>query len=236
MEIQNATQPQREFGATIVAMADRRSRSTKQKLEKFPNRIREIRLRRALTQDQLAEKAGMAQQTIGRLERGDLRLKDDQARTIARELGVSPGELFDDQENLVPVVGRVGAGAEVFPFDDHPLGEGMYKVRAPAGLDPKRTVAVEIHGDSMPPAADGWLAFYRRDPEPVAADIVGKTCVVKVAGDGPTLLKVVRRGPTWGRYNLMSTNTSFGMIEDVALEWAAPIRAIVAPELAEKVA
>jgi hypothetical protein len=39
------------------------------------------------------------------------------------------------------------------------------------------------------------------------------------------MLKRVRRGPTAGRFNLESANAP--LVEDVALEWAAPVRAML---------
>ena len=39
------------------------------------------------------------------------------------------------------------------------------------------------------------------------------------------MLKRLRRGPTAGRVNLESANAP--LVEDVALEWAAPVRAML---------
>jgi hypothetical protein len=79
---------------------------------------------------------------------------------------------------------------------------------------------VIVRGDSQAPMiTDGWIIFYSRDPEPDAAAVVGRLCIVKQA-DGPVMLKRVRRGPTTGRFNLESANAP--LVEDVALEWAAP--------------
>lgn len=193
------------------------------------NRMREIRKRRGLTLMELAERTHSSHQHLSRLEKGERRMTFDWARRIAPALQVEPEELLADESSMVPVVGRVGAGAEVIPVDDHPKGAGLDHVPCPRGLNPAKTVAVEIRGDSMPPIGDGWLAFYSRDPEPDTAAVVGKLCIVKVA-DGRTLLKQVRRGPTAGHFNLLSTNAP--MIEDVALEWAAPVKAILPPETA----
>ena len=78
---------------------------------------------------------------------------------------------------------------------------------------------------------DGWLIFYSRDPEPDSAAVLGKLCIVKQI-NGTVMLKRVRRGPTTGRYNLESANAP--LIEDVALEWAAPVRAMLPGEAAQE--
>lgn len=151
-------------------------------------------------------------------------------RRIAQVLNVSVAELINGEiAATVPVVGRVGAGAEIHPIDDHAKGEGLYEVECPRGLDPKATVAVEVVGDSMSPMVEeGWVLFYDRSPEPTPSAVVGRLCVVKLE-DGRVLVKQLRRGPERGRFNLVSLNGP--MIEDVALEWAAPVKAMVAREI-----
>lgn len=82
-------------------------------------------------------------------------------------------------------------------------------------------VAVRIRGDSMHPLRDGWLIFYARHQDGVPDECIGELCVVKVAGDGPTLVKELRRGRQPDRYRLDSWNGA--PIEDVALDWAARV-------------
>ncbi len=134
----------------------------------------------------------------------------------------------------VPVVGYIGAGAAVEFFDAYPKGGALSEVACPRGLRPDKTVAVIVRGESQAPLInDGWLIFYSRDPEPDAAEVLGKLSVVRTA-DGLTMLKRVRRGPTVGKFNLESANAP--IMEDVALEWAAPVKAILPPELADDTA
>lgn len=196
----------------------------------FPNRLRELRLRRGLSLERMAALAGSNKSSVSRFETGESRLTIDDARRFAQVLDVDPEELLPGRMRLVPVVGRVGAGERICPIDDHPKGEGLYKVECPRGLDPKTTVAVEITGESQLPIGDKWLAFYSRVHEYDAADVLGKLCVVCLT-DGTMLLKTVRRGPTHGRFNLLSTNAP--LIEDVELEWATPVRAILPPDLVQ---
>lgn len=202
---------------------------------RYPNRIRELRDRLGLTQEDVATRLNMAYQTLGKLERGATRLKYDQAEKLADILQCEIPELTGDiVARTVPVVGYVGAGAEIFPIDDHEKGQGLRHVRCPAGLDPEKTLAAEVRGDSMFPISDGWLLFFSRSHEGVPFDAVGEMCVVKLADDGPTLVKHLRRGYARGRFNLISTNAP--PREDVALDWATRVRAYLPPDLVEEIA
>jgi len=196
-----------------------------------PNRILELRKARGLGQEKLALLIGASHTDIGRWERGDRPLKADTMRRLASALEVEPAELLSADARAVPIVGYVGAGQFV-AFDDHAKGQGIDEVDCPRGLDPKAIVAVRVKGDSMAPLIqDGWLLFYSRNPEPDIGVVLGKTCVVKLAGDhgqdGDTMVRQVRRGPTPGKFNLMPMNGQ--MIEDVELEWAAPVLDMKAP-------
>jgi transcriptional regulator with XRE-family HTH domain len=56
-------------------------------------RLRDLRLNAFLTQRELAEKAGLTQATIVRLERGQRLARPSTARRIADALGVEPRAL-----------------------------------------------------------------------------------------------------------------------------------------------
>lgn len=122
------------------------------------------------------------------------------------------------RKRLVPIVSYVGAGAEVYPVDDHPKGQGLEMIEPPPGaLD---CVAARIRGDSMHPLRDGWLVFWLRSQQGVPEECLGALCIAQVK-DGPTLLKDLRRGTRKGRYTLESWNAPAR--EDVQLEWASRI-------------
>jgi transcriptional regulator with XRE-family HTH domain len=57
--------------------------------------LRRLRTDMGLTQAQLAEKAGVNQATISKIEKGSANFTADMAEKIARALGVSEVELFD---------------------------------------------------------------------------------------------------------------------------------------------
>ncbi len=60
-------------------------------------RLREWRERRALTQRELAAKAGMTVSTVNRIENGLQEARISSLRKLAEALGVEPDELLDWQ-------------------------------------------------------------------------------------------------------------------------------------------
>ena len=58
-------------------------------------RLRELRLRAAMTQLELAERAGIARTTIIRLEQGDPNVLPTTLRKLARALRVKPTDLWE---------------------------------------------------------------------------------------------------------------------------------------------
>src|SRR5262249_17486536 len=70
----------------------------------------------------------------------------------------------------VPVVGYVGAGAQVHSYE-LPRGE-LDEVAAPKGA-PRSTVAVEILGESLGSIFNHWLVYYDSAQRPVTADLIG---------------------------------------------------------------
>jgi transcriptional regulator with XRE-family HTH domain len=65
----------------------------------LPNRIRELRLGAELSQDALAAKVHCSKMQISELERGLKPLTVAWMRRIAKELGVTPGELLTHDDN-----------------------------------------------------------------------------------------------------------------------------------------
>jgi phage repressor protein C with HTH and peptisase S24 domain len=194
----------------------------------MPSRLKEFRKKQGLSLAKLAAAVGTSTPQIHKLEREERRMTFDWARRLAPALQIEPEDLMR-VEHRIQVVGRVGAGAQVLPIDDHAKGDGLYDVECPRGLDPKNTVAVEVVGDSMEPAVqEGWVLFYDRSPEPTPSAVVGRLCVVQVE-DGRVLVKQIKRGPDQGRFNLISANAP--MIENVALDWAAPVKAMLPRDL-----
>jgi transcriptional regulator with XRE-family HTH domain len=68
-------------------------------IERMPplSRLKDLRLRAALSQADLGKKAGVARTTILRLEQGEPAPIPSTVRKLAKALGVKPAELLDDQ-------------------------------------------------------------------------------------------------------------------------------------------
>jgi DNA-binding XRE family transcriptional regulator len=196
-------------------------------------RIRALRKSLGLSQAGFAERIGVDQSNISRWENGAMP-EDAHILQMAELADAHPasfryGSLPDMEPpeaaaHMVPVVGYVGAGQTVYAHDDHAKGGGLEEVDGPEGVGQGSVVAVRIRGDSMHPMRDGWLLFYRRDQEGVPDDCLNRLCIVKVADDGPILVKELRRGYRPNRYLLTSWNAA--PIEDVSLDWAAPVLSI----------
>lgn len=58
-------------------------------------RLRDLRIRRALTQEELATAAGIGKNTVNRLERDFTEPRPSTLRKLARALDVDPAELIE---------------------------------------------------------------------------------------------------------------------------------------------
>lgn len=177
-----------------------------------------------LSQGALAKRAGVSQQAIGEIERGAVRTSRAIYR-LAAVLNVSVSTLdpevpaSENGRHLVPVVGFVGAGAEIFTIDDHEKGAGLEEIEAPPGAGAS-VVALRVRGTSMAPVyKDGDLIFYDRKEDGDIGHLAGKDCVIHLS-DGRTFLKELRRsnGDLW----LYSHNAD--PIFNPNIVWAARVR------------
>lgn len=65
-------------------------------VEGFGDRVRMLRLAQRLSQEQLAERADLHRSYVGQLERAERTVGIATVFRIADALGVTPGELFDE--------------------------------------------------------------------------------------------------------------------------------------------
>lgn len=126
-------------------MQVRRDKAVLAKRVKHPNRVREIRNRKELSQNALAERLSWNQQKLSRIEAGDTKLVFEDAVLIALALEVSPIDLFADMPMTVPL--RYAACSRYF---EHALArpefpEPHQRIAAPPKLSkPEECVAVEV--------------------------------------------------------------------------------------------
>ena len=196
-------------------------------------RIRALRIFLGLSQASFAARVGVDQSNVSRWENG---APPDDAHIVrlAELAGQHPAAFRYGRHpeagskpqapRWISVVGYVGAGQEIFAIDDHALGAGLEEVEAPEGVGKDPMVAVRVRGESMHPLRDGWLLFYRRDQHGVPEACLNRLCIVKLAGDGPVLVKELHRGYRDGHFVLSSWNAP--PIEDVRLDWAAVVLSI----------
>jgi transcriptional regulator with XRE-family HTH domain len=64
--------------------------------KRFGKRVRELRLAKELTQEALAERAGLHSTYIGGIERGERNVGFDNLLKLARALGETPASLLVD--------------------------------------------------------------------------------------------------------------------------------------------
>ncbi len=142
------------------------------------------------------------------------------ADRYAKAFRVSEGWLLTGEgkgkPDTVPLKGKVGAGQQVEAVDNGDMDDAP----APPDATPD-TVAVQVSGDSMfPTYEEGSLIYYSRHLPP--SELINRRAVVQLA-DGRIFLKVIRPGSTPDFWTLQSINAQYPDIEDVVVEWAAPI-------------
>lgn len=139
------------------------------------------------------------------------------ANAVARKYGYPTyGSKAADMQRMIPIVGRVGAGAVVIPF-----GESSGQSAESPGDAKPGTVAVEVDGDSMFPAYEDGAILYYSDQLPPEA-MINRRCIVALA-DGRMYVKVLRQGSMKGLWTLQSLNPLYPDMKDEDVDWAAKI-------------
>lgn len=171
---------------------------------------------------ELARRLGIPQPRVAEMKTGKRLIKTTEVAIISDYIEEPvPVEIMptDTNKQLVPVVGVVGAGYEIFSIDDHEKGGGIDFVEAPPGGVSKSTVALIVRGDSMVPVfEDGDTIFYDTLSEGDFTHLIGKNCIVRLR-DGRTFVKRLQRSN--GQYWLHSHNSEPIVSPDI--EWAAKV-------------
>jgi phage repressor protein C with HTH and peptisase S24 domain len=206
---------------TNLAVSDYCRNGNKQRMKNVrSNNIERIRLLKGMTREELAAKLNTTATTIYRKERGNRQLRMEELEDYARALGCNVQSLVGDVKR-VPVVGFVGAGAKIYPIDDHANGNGLDFVDSPTGISDPKIVAVYVRGDSQEPLLeDGYILFYHKKSEGVEPDSIGRLCIVALV-NGEIMIKKVKKGSIHNRYHLISKNAD--PILDAELIWASKV-------------
>lgn len=199
------------------------------------NKITKLREAGGMSVEQLAALVGTSASQIYKLEKGERRLTDIWLTRLSVALQCEPYDLFTTIKKMIPVVGIVGAGSNVYPIDDMPLinaggslavkdTDPMEYVESPPDTDPKGLVALRVEGDSQKPfLPSGSFVYYRGTTIGLVEKCLGRLSVVKLK-DGAVQVKVLSKGTAPGLYHLTSFNAP--MTEDVEIEWCAKVENI----------
>lgn len=199
---------------------------------KYPNRLKEIREDRHLSQEQLADKLNTSRGQIYQLEKGIRKLTQPWMMRLASALDCLPEDFIKSGEKpKVPVIGSVGAGGKIYPIDDatflpHSLREGEQEfvncefVEAPPGVYPSEVACVKVSGHSQYPVyKDGEYLFFKRSVD-YSDTFLNHDCVVMLE-DGRSMIKILKKGDQNGLFNLDSYNEP--TIPNVKIKWASPV-------------
>lgn len=114
------------------------------------NRIKELRLRKSLSQEELANLVGTSNQQIGRLEKSARELTLTWMKRLAPALGVAPQDLLPVQSSnhSIQLQGNVQAG--LWRSSDHSDIEAEYfDIPLPEAYSNLRPYALRVIGPSM---------------------------------------------------------------------------------------
>ncbi|MEG0179736.1 MAG: XRE family transcriptional regulator [Oscillospiraceae bacterium] len=178
-------------------------------------RLRDARLEKNITADELAERIGVNRSTLFRYESGEIAsIPAKQLAAIARELGISIDRLLYGTSNAsirIPILGEVRAGIPTEAIENT-LGE----VEIPCEWQRRgEYFALRIKGDSMAPRMhEGDVVVVRKDSCPESGDVV----VAMVGADNATVKKYIRQdnGITLEPYNRAAYEPLYFRKEQVA--------------------
>lgn len=133
---------------------------------------------------------------------------------------------------IVPVMGYLGAGAEVMPEFEQVPPEGLDHIELPFALN-EDLIAFRVRGESMLPFyKDGATIVVYRDQKRPLESFYGEEAAVRTE-DGRRFIKTVMRGDG-NTVNLMSWNAA--PIEGVRLAWIGEVFATLPPAAINKAA
>lgn len=150
--------------------------------------------------------------------------------TVAEVMGE---ELAADGARMVPLMGFVGAGAEVEPDFEQVPEDGLEQIPVPFAL-PADMIAFQVRGSSMlPQFRDGAVLIVYREQRRSTESFYGEEAAVRTS-DGRRFIKTIFRGNQKDRVNLMSWNAQ--PIENVHLAWVGEIFTVFPPKSLHRVA
>lgn len=185
-----------------------------------------------LTQAELAAALKTNQPTVSRWMRGErepMGKSMERIRALAvrhRIAGIEP-----EGRRSIPIMGFIGAGAEIEPeYESIPV-DGLEQVELPLRLDDD-VIGFEVQGDSMLPTYDaGTVVVVYRDKGVATSSLLGDV-VALLTADGKRYLKRLMPGSKPHLYTLESSNAR--PITGARIVWASEIVAIIPPRQVRK--
>lgn len=173
-------------------------------------RIREFRIRRGMTQSELAEKVGTTAATVSRLETNMMTVSTEWLERFAQVLGVHPAELIERPgSGAIKLIGNAGRGGRVTPME--PL---EFRLDPPG-----EAVAVEVT-EAQGPYVPGDRLVGERLTGANALHGAGRDCIVALK-DGAIMLARLAGAPP--KATLVPLATGAPVLYDAAIDWIAPI-------------
>lgn len=144
---------------------------------------------------------------------------------LADALGLPLSYFFDDSElppaPQVPLIGYAAGGEEWTPFDNEGPGGGFDHIAL--DLSDADPIGIRVRGHSMAPVyRDGDDLICSRLQGTDLRNAVNRDCVLRTT-KGQSFIKHLLKGTQRNAFRLRSYNPAFADIENVALEWAAPV-------------
>jgi len=148
---------------------------------RYPNRLRELRHNRGLSQQAVAAEAGISGAYYGALERGDKRINADTAQRLSTPLHCAVGELLGGGRGVsVPLAITVAAAESETRPSEYDLPEPHERLRPRSLLDAENCFAAEVFDDSANLDFEhGTILIIRRLAPPLSSVAVGAKVLVR---------------------------------------------------------
>lgn len=129
-----------------------------------------------------------------------------------------------DEEPKTPIAHYVGAGDEVYLFDDAGTESRIDDAPAPPGFEGQSGAAAIVRGDSMRPVFEPEDVLYFRSlrPAPSLKDVPIRPVIVQIKG-GRLFVKKLLPGTKRGAFHLLSVNPLTAPMQDQIVETYAHI-------------
>lgn len=176
------------------------------------------------SQEEFGGRFDVEQATVSRWEKDKSPVARKHREAIASLANMSVTEFFYTEQavRLVPIAGVIEGREGVTPIGQGVPGGVVSHIEL--GIGDADQIGLNVVGDD-------WFPAYRDGDSIVAKKIfgsriataTGRDCIVKIAGVDQWVLRILKAGAQPDRFTLRSLNPKEDDIEDVELDWAAPI-------------